>query len=171
MTIREAYALATASSSITVTTLHRTAADYLIASGWTPSRMGWILRRVQAEWDAAIGRRRMSEADFKLFVNALQTLPTARRMVTDWCARKGIAKPEEVAGAALRWWLDNTCQHCHGRGFDLIPGAPVLGSECRHCNGTGRRKEPANAYRVIDMFEECVGYDTAKMRGYLMRGA
>lgn len=48
---------------------------------------------------------------------------------------------------------DDVCRHCEGRGYMLIPGAPVLSDElCMHCQGTGRKPLAGDAER--DLLEQ-----------------
>lgn len=169
MTIRESYAVATTATRINVEAHRRTAADYLIASGWTRSRMAYLLRRLQAEWDGAAKKLRMEEADYILLVGSLGTLKPAIEVAMGWCEKKEIEHGERVARAALSWWLDNTCHRCYGRGYKLIDGTPSLGMACDVCHGTGKRREPEAAYRVLDMFARCTGEDYSRMHGYLRR--
>lgn len=46
----------------------------------------------------------------------------------------------KVVERVVFWWLNDVCQHCHGRGHPVIPGTPVMDDSrhCQHCNGTGR---------------------------------
>jgi hypothetical protein len=45
--------------------------------------------------------------------------------------------------AVLKHWLDDVCHACHGRGYEMVPGAPVLSEkQCGVCNGEGRVKLP-----------------------------
>lgn len=41
----------------------------------------------------------------------------------------------------LRHHLDDVCRTCHGRGYELVEGTPMLSDElCLACGGTGRRR-------------------------------
>jgi len=62
--------------------------------------------------------------------------------------RRGLA-PENVPEAidtvvaVLKHWLDDVCHVCEGRGYELVPGAPVLSEKpCQACGGEGRVKLP-----------------------------
>jgi hypothetical protein len=171
MTIREAYARATVAKRLEIDVDNRTAADYLIASGWTRSRMAYLLRRLQSEWDGAAKKLHMEDADYILLVGSLATLKPAIETAMGWCERKGIPHGERVVRAALSWWLDNTCHRCYGRGYKLIEGTPSLGMACDVCHGSGKRREPEAAYRVLDMFATCTGNDYSLMHVYLRRDA
>lgn len=50
----------------------------------------------------------------------------------------GAVGARDVAIAVIAWHRHSTCQHCGGRGYVLIPGAPVNGETCPHCSGLGR---------------------------------
>jgi len=165
--IREAYAKATHATHLRTTADKRGATDYLIASAWTPTRMGSLLRRLQGEWDVSAKKLRMSEADYTLLMSSLKTLPATIRAIEAWCERKEIPDGASVARKALHWWLDNTCLPCAGRGQVQIPHTPALGDTCKHCRGTGKRREPQEAWSVLEMISACLGKDVAKMREYL----
>ena len=46
----------------------------------------------------------------------------------------------------LSHMADDVCRHCQGRGYEVLPGAPVLSDEiCVHCQGTGRTPLPRDA--------------------------
>lgn len=168
--IRESYANATHASNLEVSTVRKGATDYLIASAWTPTRMGSLLRRLQGEWDGSAKKLRMTEADYVLLMSGLKTLPATIQAAEAWCAKKGVENGATVARKAIHWWLDNTCLPCAGRGRVQIPDTPALGETCRHCRGTGKRREPDGTLRVLEMIGACLGKDTAKMREYLRNG-
>ena len=45
-----------------------------------------------------------------------------------------------VAEMALAHHIYPACLHCHGRGYETMPGAPALSDRaCPHCGGSGRR--------------------------------
>jgi hypothetical protein len=42
-------------------------------------------------------------------------------------------------------WLNDVCEPCHGRGYSVVPGTPMLSDNpCEHCDGTGRVKLQAD---------------------------
>lgn len=44
----------------------------------------------------------------------------------------------------------DVCLHCQGRGYMLLPGAPVLSDEqCPHCQGTGKNPLAGEAERAL----------------------
>ena len=48
----------------------------------------------------------------------------------------------------VKHWLDDVCKPCHGRGYEIVPGTPILSEvECGVCKGQGRVKlaEPDEA--------------------------
>ena len=46
----------------------------------------------------------------------------------------------ELVGTVLSHLSNDVCPHCSGRGYELLPGAPVLSDDmCMHCHGTGRK--------------------------------
>lgn len=45
---------------------------------------------------------------------------------------------------------DDVCKPCEGRGYELMPGTPVLSDTlCVHCQGTGRRPLEGEAEREL----------------------
>ena len=51
---------------------------------------------------------------------------------------------EQLVGETMRHLLNDSCGHCLGRGYALIPGTPMLSDAvCPHCDGTGRT-QPEN---------------------------
>lgn len=54
-----------------------------------------------------------------------------------------------LVSAVVKHWLDDVCPSCFGRGYDVMPGSPMLSdAPCGTCNGQGRlplpvRDEPA----------------------------
>jgi hypothetical protein len=50
----------------------------------------------------------------------------------------------------LSHMADDVCRHCHGRGYEKQPGAPVLSDEiCMHCQGTGRLPLTVDAEKAL----------------------
>ena len=141
--IRESYASATHASNLDVQARQKGAADYLIASAWTPSRMAYLLRRLQAEWDGSAKKPVMSDADFVLLVMNLKTLGQTIHAAEVWAARKAMQTPVESARKAVSHWLDSTCRPCEGRGYRLVTAAarPTLGEQCGMCGGSGRQEQ------------------------------
>lgn len=47
----------------------------------------------------------------------------------------------DVTQNVLRYWLDNVCKPCKGRGKEAVPGTPMLSDrDCEFCEGQGRVK-------------------------------
>ena len=164
--IRESYASATHASNLDVQASQKGAADYLIASAWTPSRMAYLLRRLQAEWDGSAKKPVMSDADFVLLVMNLKTLGQTIHAAEVWAARKGMQQPGESARKAVSHWLDSTCRPCEGRGYRLVTAAarPTLGEQCGLCGGSGKARTGHEVARVLDMFGVCLALDKRKMQ-------
>lgn len=50
----------------------------------------------------------------------------------------GVDAAEETF-RVVRHWLDDVCHACHGRGYETVPGTPMLSDVlCGECGGTGR---------------------------------
>lgn len=138
--IEEQYSQATTSSNLRVEADRRSAADVLIASGMSNSRMGAALMRLRAEYGSdSVPRRHATETDHRLMMGKLKTLPAVLDAVAAQAHDWGIERPHVVALAVVSHWLDNICRHCEGRGKEKIKDTPTLsGKNCKHCRGTGR---------------------------------
>jgi hypothetical protein len=67
----------------------------------------------------------------------LAQMLTELALKRSWAATEAEALP--LVNRVLMHYLDDLCGHCSGRGFKLIPGAPVLSDEmCLDCAGQGR---------------------------------
>ena len=159
-TVDEAYISAGNSDDLTVAADRRSDADVLIASGMTPGLLGAALLRLHSEWDGTAKPRKLTETDARLLYGSLKTLPKVIDAVGQWAARKGYTGPYELAGAAVAYWLNDTCHACNGRGRELMPNAsrPTLGNICRACGGNGRRRPPAGeaGKDVLRLMDESV---------------
>lgn len=142
-TVEEEYTSAGNSDDLTVKAERRSDADILIAAGWTPGMLGSALLRLHSEWDGAAKPRKLTETDARLLYGALKTLPKVIEAVSEWAAKRGYDRPQELAGASVAFWLDDTCHACEGRGYDVIPGTPTLGAACKRCGGSGKRTPPS----------------------------
>lgn len=166
MSITERYATAVGASTLEMDYDHAKPVDTVIASGWTHSRMGAVLRRLQVEWDSTGKPLKMTNKARRRTLQALRSWSQAVRMMGEWCDAKGI--PEHVGLAALAYFVDDTCPKCYGRGFQVIPGTPSLSATpCNHCRGSGRMRPPDECARALRMFSGCVGADIVQMRGSL----
>ena len=159
--IEEQYGQACTSSNLRVEADRRSAADVLIASGMSNSRLGGALMRLRAEYGSdSVPRRNASATDHRLMMGRLKTLPAVLSAVAAQAHGWGIERPEAVALAVVSHWLDNICRHCEGRGKEKIKDTPTLsGKNCKHCRGTGRIDlTHGSAGRRMDGFiAACVG--------------
>jgi len=74
-------------------------------------------------------------ADVREFHNVLEGLQAL--------VRSRFVDDDEVKTVydVLNHWLDDICDPCHGRGYAVVPGTPMLGDiPCGVCNGTGHVK-------------------------------
>lgn len=165
-TIEEQYTSAGNADDLTVKAERRSDADILIAAGWTPGMLGSALLRLHSEWDGAAKPRKLTETDARLLYGALKTLPKVIEAVSEWAAKRGYDRPQELAGASVAFWLDDTCHACEGRGYEVIHGSPVLGRQCRKCGGSGKRNPPAGetGKAALNMMDECVHVARQSMR-------
>lgn len=57
---------------------------------------------------------------------------------------------QALVARVLAHLANDVCGHCEGRGYEMLPGAPVLSDKiCVHCQGTGRRPLEGNAERDL----------------------
>jgi hypothetical protein len=83
--------------------------------------------------------------EFPKVLNGLLTMVRSR-----WFDVDGNKTVNEV----LSHWLDDICHPCHGRGYAVVPGTPMLGDvPCGACNGTGRVKL-VSSDAALWLFEE-----------------
>lgn len=148
-TIEEGYQSATNSGNLAVDLEHRTDADWMIASGWSHRQLGADLMRLQSEWS---GFKRnanpaLDEANAREAIDRLRTLPSARKKLVALVHRYGLRDDaESTVLKVLIYWLDDTCQHCHGQGYVLVSGTPRLsGKRCKSCRGSGKKTAPGRA--------------------------
>ena len=61
---------------------------------------------------------------------------------------------EEVLSSLNRvvpHWLDDLCHQCSGRGYEVVPGTPMLSDKsCKVCRGSGRVQ--VDASRDLDLY-------------------
>ena len=164
-TTEEQYTSATQSSNLRCEPDRRTDVDVLLASGMTPGILGAALMRLRSEHDGAAKPAVMAATDALLLMGKLKSLPRVLQALEDWAALRGLDAPKRLAQAVVAHWLDARCQPCHGRGHELIPGAPSLGRACKVCKGTGKRKEPMGeaGRRALNMCDEAVAVARASM--------
>lgn len=159
--IEEQYQTAGNTSNLTVEAERRGAGDVLIAAGWSPSRIGSALLRLHSEYDGGekSQRRGAGKTDAILLAGRLKSLPGIMVQVTSKAREWGQDAPESGARAAILWWLDRTCRRCHGRRYELIPGAPSLSSRaCTSCRGSGEASVPngQDGRRIANFLDDCV---------------
>jgi len=92
----EKYLIATDTSNLRVEADVHGAGDVLIASGWSQSRIGGALLRLHTK----ATREGLYQVHYQITLKA---------------ESMGIAQPDAVASAVLRWWLDRLCKTCFGR--------------------------------------------------------
>lgn len=148
-------------------------ADFLIASGWSQSRIGSALMRLHSEWDGAEKPRRALPGpkvtkqectdwyihEVKILLGKLKTLPEVRQQVAIQAAKWMAPDPLDTAAAVVAYWLDQTCHVCEGRKFQSIPGTPGLSiKHCQACQGTGLGKVPhgPDGRKLLNWIDECV---------------
>lgn len=57
---------------------------------------------------------------------------------------------ESLVVRVLKHLAHDVCLHCHGRGYEMMPGAPVLSDvQCVHCQGTGKTPLAGEAERGL----------------------
>lgn len=61
----------------------------------------------------------------------------------------------KVTYKVIKHWLDDMCHACHGRGYEVVPGTPMLSEkQCEHCGGQGRVKLPEPDDASLWLLEE-----------------
>lgn len=76
--------------------------------------------------------------DSREFRSALDGL--AEMMEKRWAEGVDVT---DVVVQVVKHWLDDVCHACNGRGYEMVPGAPVLSEkQCGVCGGEGRVKLP-----------------------------
>lgn len=186
---------AVTSSNLKVDHECRGDADYLIAAGWSDSRIGAALLRLHTEWDqvehkplataktftptnagneakakAALAAHAHNIHETKLMLARLKTLPQVREQVGIKAIQWGIECPHDVAAAVIRWWLSQTCQQCHGTKFETIPGTGRLSARaCKACAGTGLAPVPHGqaGRRLANWMDKCMQLARANIKSRL----
>lgn len=172
-TIDETYSRAGNTSDLTVEARQRGAGDVMIAAGWSDSRIGSALLRLQSEADGA--QRKANATDMMLIAGRLAGL---KPLVTVLAARALLwaeppSRPETLAREVLLWWLDQTCKLCHGRRWVVIPGAPALSNRnCPRCHAIGTMPVPYGfmGRKLATTMDTCLstarGQINARLRNY-----
>ena len=160
MNAEERYTRAVQSTNLRVSTeTTRSDVDVLIAAGWSRSRMGQSLLRLAGEYDGAARSGRDTPMDAAMFVGKLRTLPEVRSQLGLLLARWGVNSADDQALRVIAWWLHKTCSKCHGRGYDVVPGAGRLsGKICSSCCGSGQTPIPCGeaGRRLASYMDDCV---------------
>lgn len=107
-------------------------ADHLIALGLAAKAAGGPA--------AALIRVHLASSIGELRAALRSTLAIAKRLsqTRGWGLRG--TSLMRVAEIALAHHIYPACFHCHGRGYDVVPGAPALSDrQCKHCGGSGHR--------------------------------
>lgn len=64
--------------------------------------------------------------------------------------------PATVAATSLEYWLCDICEHCEGKGYHALAGAPVLSDDpCKVCKGSGKKPLTCEK-RIRDYVEDMV---------------
>ena len=186
-TIGEAYSSATESSDLRVRAETRGDVDSLIAAGWCDESLGTRLYRLQVEFDSVRavvrGPGALSPIERFMILDKLKSLRTARDELGQYsleqAERKGFARPMRVVfaltGRVLDVFLDPTCHHCEGRGFNggTHRGEPQV--LCKPCRGSGHRRdeigkdeqERAFAVHLLLQLDLILAEVDRQMRGFL----
>lgn len=96
-----------------------------------------------------------------LFLPRLKTLPAVIQHLTGHAAKWQIQEPQQRATVSIGYWLDQTCDHCHGLKLEVIPDTPVLSEvPCKPCQGTGKKAMPYGQIgrRLVGYLDECSSY-------------
>lgn len=72
----------------------------------------------------------------------MRELEPVQRMLIELALKRGWADEvtaTNLVNRVMRHWFDDLCHTCHGRGFKVVPGTPMLSDEvCLDCSGQGR---------------------------------
>jgi hypothetical protein len=169
--IEERYSSATSTSTMKMELERSMPIDVLTAAGWSQSRIGAALLRLHSEWDSAekprlhksphTGRREAQAwllHEQKILMGKLKTLPSVRGQVEQHLMQWGYAEPASKSAAVLLWWLDQTCHHCHGTKYEIVPGTNrQSGKLCRTCQGSGLMPVPhgQDGRRLANWLDGC----------------
>lgn len=129
-TLEESYGRATTAGNLSQDSEHRAVVDLLTAAGM----VGWRNSLALALW------RLQQRPDPHLVGETLLSLAKLLRKAhaRDLLRWRGMnqAEAKHVAAITLAWWLSPTCEKCHGRGYQVIPGTPTLSDiPCPCCHG------------------------------------
>ncbi|AVS89372.1 hypothetical protein C8238_14955 [Paracidovorax avenae] len=136
------------------------AADVLVAAGWSLSRTGVALLRLRAEHGAVARKSDGDRAPGRVCSPArLPTLPEVHGQLVTQAVRWKLDSPEIMSAGVLHWWLQPACSKCMGRKFQPLPGAGRLSpKKCVACNATGLSSVPHGepGRRMACFIDDCV---------------
>jgi hypothetical protein len=128
----ERLSIAVGSSNLTMDTIHRGDLDFIVALGIASARNGAVA--------SSLMRLHLASTPAALKTAYASVLGLTKRFNSKRNWRLSGRSMQVVALQALAHHIVPVCQHCHGRKFELIEGAPALSAKvCKHCHGTGRR--------------------------------
>lgn len=163
----ERYETAADTSDLTLHFDRRSDADILLAAGYAAAgnvrgTQALMLYRMRATGDRS-GVRELARV--------------SSGWLMGWRPPVGVkplrrAQCQEIAAAVIHWWFEDSCSHCHGRRYELVPGTNVVSDNlCHVCNGAGKepvdhrlRREHQEAGRwLANQFEDLMSYILADM--------
>lgn len=159
-TVEETYSRSVNSANLRMETREdsqTSAADVLIAAGWSSSRLGASLMRLRTEFDG-LGMP-PNGSDTGLLQMGLKSLSSVHEQLSAQAGRWNVEHAGEVATAAIAWWLSNVCRTCHGRRYQSIAGTPALsGRACNTCRSTGETnlRYGHTGRRLVNFMDDCV---------------
>lgn len=156
--IAEQYETATNTSNLKVEADRHGAGDVLIAAGWSPSRVGGALKRLQSEFEGG-QKQGASATDARLLASRLKSLTSVLEQVGLKAVVWGIEGHSAKVLSVVLWWLDDRCGRCTGRRFEVTRGTPVLSNRlCRACGGRGKAHTPhgQEGRRLANYMDSCL---------------
>ena len=75
------------------------------------------------------------------YSNDKGAFPKVVEELTDMMVKRGSVRvtARALVEQTLMHWLNDICQSCHGRGFEVYMGTPVLSENpCQACDGSGK---------------------------------
>jgi hypothetical protein len=74
--------------------------------------------------------------------------------------RRGFEDCAELVGQVVWHWCHDVCNPCLGRGYEKVPGAPVLAArQCKYCGGSGRTEFPNPSDLARQIQEKIAQYE------------
>jgi hypothetical protein len=134
-------------------------------------------KRLHEEAVAAIPQ--WHDAEIRMLKNRMRDMPQVRDHLCTWlygeafvklrdelaafpdrkAAHPDFADAEKMVAETILYWLDDTCQTCHGKRWQLVPNTNRLSNrKCPACHGTGIQREPKSMTRLLmlDYMRQCV---------------